>query len=152
MYILALLFGIVNFYFLLSALIIILGLFTEYVQVPLINWGAKLLHMQINYNLERTFSHGTNSSNESNGNMFNTIFNQNKLESDKEDLSAESDELDEQDETDEPDETNTNETIANEEESDEQDNQKENPNHFLESDEKTHNLTPSPIIIDETLD
>ena len=73
MYVLALLFGIVNFYFLLSALIVILSLFTEFVQVPLINWGAKLFHLPIAYNLERSFPQGN-----SNPNVFNTIFNQEK--------------------------------------------------------------------------
>ncbi len=79
MYILALLFGIVNFYFLLSALIVILSLFTEYVQVPLINYGAKLFHLPISYNIERSFSHSSNT------NVFNTIMNQNQTKPDESD-------------------------------------------------------------------
>ncbi len=79
MYILALLFGIVNFYFLLSALIVILSLFTEYVQVPLINYGAKLFHLPISYNLERSFPHSSNT------NVFNTIMHQNQTKPDESD-------------------------------------------------------------------
>lgn len=161
MYVLALLFGIVNFYFLLSVLIVILSLFTEYVQVPLINWGAKLFNLPINYTLERNFSHGSNT------NVFNTVFNQekNKIESDTTDDSDIDD-----DNNNETNETNTNDSDNKTEDSDDQDSQlgqqtqpdqqtqqaqsnhQVKPEHQTEQTQSSVFLNPEPIIIDETLD
>ena len=69
MYILVLLIGTVNMYFILTTLIMLLGLFTEYVQVPLINFLSETLRLPIHYAVKRTLVL-------SNTNVFNIIFNQ----------------------------------------------------------------------------
>ena len=68
MYILVLLFGIVNCYFLLTTLIIFLGLFTEFVQIPLINYFAKTFSLPIHYSVKKTLVHYD-------AHIFNIIFN-----------------------------------------------------------------------------
>jgi len=158
MYVLALLFGIVNFYFLLSALIVILSLFMEYVLVPLINRGAKLFHLPICFNLERIHP-----SNGNNPNVFNTIFNQDKLEKDDSTDDSNDDLYNDDDENDEDNNSqDKNESTevkkpyenTNTEESDQQNNQ-DNQSNITQSnlDQDIFELiNPSPIIIDETLD
>ncbi len=164
MYILALLFGIVNFYFLLSALIVILSLFTEYVQVPLINYGAKLFHLPISYTLERSYSPHSNS------NIFNTIMNQNQTKPDESDNTDDTDDANDANDTDDANDANDTDTDKEEsnikcdflkpdlvEQSQESNSDPENKTE--ESDEETTNKQlksnskkPEEIFIDETLD
>jgi|LauGreDrversion4_2_1035121.scaffolds.fasta_scaffold246768_2 hypothetical protein len=157
MYVLALLFGIVNFYFLLSGLIVILSLFTEYVQVPLINYGAKLFYLPIAYTLERSFPSSSNT------NVFNTIINQTKQEekddTDNQESDSDDNEDNSQDENSKCDflkpacvEKNQEASTDPEqrtEESDENDNLEQDLNNkeFKSNDKKS-----DEIFIDETLD
>ncbi len=54
MYILALLFSLVNFYFLASAIIVVTGLLVEYILVPLINSGSQILKLPIYYSIQKS--------------------------------------------------------------------------------------------------
>lgn len=165
MYVLALLFGIVNFYFLLSALIVILSLFTEFVQVPLINWGAKLFHLPIAYNLERSFPQGN-----SNPNVFNTIFNQEKKVESEQDESNDDVEDDEEDDTNEDeqekqedanqsveekqDDSNKNsvQTENNQDDTETEPSDNENEHEVQNQLETSNVMKTDTIVIDESLD
>lgn len=125
MYILVLLFGIINFYFLFTTLIMLLGVFTEYVQIPLINLCAKTFRLPIHYVVEKILVY-------SNTNIFNIIFNQNdnKLNDDN---STESNE-----------ESNSDNTEFNEQE---KTNNDENTDYVNDDSDENSSL---PDLIDET--
>ncbi len=72
MYILALLFGLVNFYFLASAIVVITGLLIEYILVPLINSGSQILKLHVYYSIQKTNDPQPNI-------MSNTFHYQNKI-------------------------------------------------------------------------
>ncbi len=76
MYILFLLFGLSNFYFLLSTLTTILIFLIEYILVPLANIGTKMLNLPLVYQLEKTIE--TNESNKTNNKVVDLDQNYNK--------------------------------------------------------------------------
>ena len=92
MYILALLFSVVNFYFLLKILILLLGLFTEYIQIPLIIFCAKTLcvptlcvttfNLPMYYNLENALA----STNQDNNEETENIVDNEELQNDSDDV------------------------------------------------------------------
>ncbi len=71
MYILALLFSLVNFYFLSSAIIVVTGLLVEYILVPLVNSGSRILKLPIYYSIQKSSDPQPNI-------MSNIIYNQDK--------------------------------------------------------------------------
>ncbi len=160
MYILVFLFGIVNFYFIFTTLLMLLGFFTEYVQVPLINFCAKTFRLPIHYSVERTLV-------PCNANIFNIIFNQDYNNQDNNDKNTESSEESDNDTNDEAGEADANDEIDDaavkesnneaestdtEEETTKQVNDDSDVPDLIDENELLFLKKPNSIIIDETLD
>jgi len=155
MYILFLLFSLINCYCLLVSAIFVLGLLTEFLIVPFVNLGAKIFNLPISLTVQRTFevhrqtSFGIfdKSSNLNTSTNPDESTGENPIESDSESESESSEELPDLIDISENTVTNTNDLEL---ENSDENHSNHSVSELEESNKQT--VTENKILIDENLD